>query len=156
MSNIRKIASWVLGIGSAVWFISKQKLSFGVKSVHLGGMITPTLLPLKVIIYLMNGTIGTVLVRKINAQLISDGNVVASIDQKVNRRIRSNTYIEQPIFIDIHLQGTTQALIDNIKTGDVSNLSFDLVGEILVGERFQVPIKFQMLFTWDEIKDMIL
>lgn len=156
MSNSRKIGAWLLGLGSAVWFIGKQKISFGVKSVSLNGMITPTLLPLRVVIYLMNKTIGTVLIRSVNAQLVSDGNVIASISQNINRRIPSNSYIEQPIAIDVHLQDTMQALIANIRSGDVNNLSFDLIGEAIVGEQFQVPIKFQTLFTWDDIKDMIL
>ena len=42
-----------------------------------------------------------------------------------------------------------------MQSGDINNLSFDFVGEVVVGEQWPVGIKFNKLFTWQDIKRMV-
>lgn len=150
------IGKWLLGIGAAVAFISKQKVTFGVKGVYLNGIITQNSIPLRVVCYLMNKTIiGRLLVRSISGYLVSNGKVIATMDQPVNRVLKANSYIEQVLVVNIQSQEALKALYDNVQTGDVNNLSFELIGQAVIGEQWPVTIKFNKVFTWDEIKTMV-
>lgn len=151
----KSIGKWLLGLGAIVAFLSRQKITFGVKGIYLNGVITPYLIPLKVVVYLANKTIGKLLVRSVSGILVSDGKVIAKIDQAINKRIRANSYIEQSLLVDINTQETLQAWYSNIQSGDVNNLSFELIGEVVVGEQWPVSIKFNKVFTWQDIQQML-
>ena len=151
----KNIGKWLIGIGAAVAFIARQKLSFLVQGVYLNGIITQQLIPIRVAVSLINQTIGSLLVRSISGSLICNGMVVATINQVVNKRIPSRTTVNQNIYIDIHSQEALQALNANIQSGDISNLAFELIGEVVVGEQFPVGIKFNKVFTWQDIQQMI-
>lgn len=149
------IGKLLIGLGAIMAFVSRQRLTFGVKGIFLNGIITPNLIPLKVVVYIANKTIGRLLVRKISGVLVSDGKIVARIDQPINKRIRSNSYIEQALLVDIHTQETLQALFANVQSGDVNNLSFELIGNVVVGEQWPVDIKFNKVFTWKDIQQIL-
>ena len=155
MSKKQNIGKWLVGIGAALAFISRQKLSVAVKSVYLNGIATSKRVPLRVVVYLMNRTIASVLIRNISGALISNGMTVATINQDVNKRMPANSTTEQSVLVDIHSQEALKALIDNMQSGDINNLSFDFVGEVVVGEQWPVGIKFNKLFTWQDIKRMV-
>lgn len=156
MNNIQKIGSWILGGVAALSLLSRQKVSFGVKDVMLNGMITSDIIPLRVVIWIANNTIiGRIFIRSISGALICNGQTVATINQMINKRIPANKYIEQNIFIDLHNKESLQALFQNVQTGDVSNLAFEFIGEVVIGEQWPVGFKFNKIFTWDEIKQML-
>lgn len=155
MSDMKKIGAWFLALGGFVLFFSRQKLSAVVKGVYLNGGITATLIPLRVVVDLVNKTIGTVFVRGISGALISDGFVVASVNQQVNKRIRANRVVEQSIFVDIHNQEALNVILANIQTGDVNNLALEFIGEVVVGEQWPVGIKFNKIFTWQDIRKIL-
>lgn len=153
--RINNIGKWLIGIGAALAFISRQRLSIAVKGVYLSGIITNELIPLRVVVYLINKTIASVLIRSISGALFSDGVKVATIGQTINKRIPANSTTEQSIMVDIHNREALQAIMANIQSGDINNLSFEFVGEIVVGEQFPVGIKFNKLFTWQDIQQMV-
>lgn len=155
MNNLQKIGSWLLGSVAALAFLGKQKLSFGVKSVLLRGAITKDIIPLRVLVWIGNSTIVSVLVRSLSGVLLCNGQTVASIAQPINKRIAANSYIEQAIMIDLHNQESLAALFANVQSGDINNLAFELVGEVVVGEQWPVGIKFNRIFTWSDIQQMI-
>ena len=155
MNNLQKIGSWFLGGVAALAFLGKQKLSFGVKNVLLRGAITKDIIPLRVLVWIGNSTIVSVLVRSLSGVLLCNGQTVASIAQPINKRIAANSYIEQAIMIDLHNQESLAALFANVQTGDINNLAFELVGEVVVGEQWPVGIKFNRIFTWSDIQQMI-
>lgn len=155
MSDMKKIGAWFLALGGFVLFFSHQKLSAVVKGVYLNGGITATLIPLRVVVDLINKTIGTVFVRGISGALISNGLVVASVNQQVNKRIRANRVVEQSIFVDIHNQEALNVILANIQTGDVNNLALEFIGEVVVGEQWPVGIKFNKIFTWQDIRKIL-
>ena len=95
------------------------------------------------------------LVRSISGALISNGVTVATINQAVNKRMPSKTTVEQSILIDIHSEEALQVLSANIQSGDINNLSFEFIGEIVVGEQWPVGVKFNKVFTWQEIQQML-
>lgn len=152
---MRKIGAWFLALSGFVLFFSRQKLSAVVKGVYLNGGITATLIPLRVVVDLINKTIGTVFVRGISGALISDGFVVASVNQQVNKRIRANRVVEQSIFVDIHNQEALNVILANVQTGDVNNLALEFIGEVVVGEQWPVGIKFNKIFTWQDIRKIL-
>lgn len=154
MNNLQKIGSWLLGGVAALAFLGKQKLSFGVKSVLLRGAITKDIIPLRVLVWIGNSTIVSVLVRSLSGVLLCNGQTVASIAQPINKRIAANSYIEQAIMIDLHNQESLAALFANVQSGDINNLAFELVGEVVVGEQWPVGIKFNRIFTWSDIQQM--
>lgn len=155
MNNLQKIGSWLLGGVAALAFLGKQKLSFGVKNVLLRGAITKDIIPLRVLVWIGNSTIVSVLVRSLSGVLLCNGQTVASIAQPINKRIAANSYIEQAIMIDLHNQESLAALFANVQSGDINNLAFELVGEVVVGEQWPVGIKFNRIFTWSDIQQMI-
>lgn len=155
MSNKSNIGKWLIGIGAALAFISRQKLSIAVKGVYINGIITSELIPLRVVVYLINKTIASVLIRSISGSLISNGVTIATINQAVNKRMPANTTTEQSILVNIYNQEVLQALMANIQSGDINNLSFEFIGEIVVGEQWPIGIKFKKLFTWQEIQQMV-
>ena len=155
MNSLQKIGGWLLGGVTALAIFGRQKLSFGIKGVELNGLITQQIIPLRVVVWIANKTIGRLLVRSISGSLICEGRVVASIAQTINKRIAANSYVEQDILLDLHNQEALQALFSNIQTGDINNLAFELVGEVIVGEQWPVGFKFNRIFTWAEIRQMI-
>lgn len=155
MNKLQKIGAWVLGGVAALAFFGKQKLSFGIRGVYLNGIITTQMIPLRIVAWIANKTIGSVLVRSLSGVLVCEGQTIASIAQPINRRIGANSYIEQNILIDLHNQEALQALFSNIQSGDINNLAFELVGEVVVGEQWPVGLKFNKVFTWQEIQQML-
>ena len=154
-NKMQNIGAAILG-GSLLWmFIKRQSVRVGVRSISLSGLITPNIIPLRVALYLINDTIGSLLIRTLSCQLVSNGMVVATIDQTINKRIAAKSSIEQDVFVDIHNQAALSSLFANIQTGDVTSTSFTLVGEVVVGERYPLSIKIDKLFTWEDIKKMI-
>ena len=155
MNGLQKIGVGILGGAGILALFGKQKLTFGVNGVYLAGVITPEIIPLRVSVWIANKTIASVLVRSLSGVLMCNGQVVATINQLVNKRIKSKSYIEQNVFIDLHNQEALTALFENIGGGDISNLAFELVGEVVVGKQWPVGFKFNRIFTWDEIREMI-
>lgn len=155
MNKLQKIGAWILGGVAALAFFGKQKLSFGIRGVYLNGIITTQMIPLRIVAWIANKTIGSVLVRSLSGVLVCEGQTIASIAQPINRRIGANSYIEQNILIDLHNQEALQALFSNIQSGDINNLAFELVGEVVVGEQWPVGLKFNKVFTWQEIQQML-
>lgn len=156
MNKLQKIGGWILGGVAALAFLGSQKLSLGIRGVYLNGLITSQMIPLRVVVWIANKTvIGSVLVRSLSGVLMCNGQTVASISQLINKRIPSNSYVEQSIMVDLHNQEALQALFANIDSGDINNLAFELVGEIVVGEQWPIGIKFNRVFTYAEIKQML-
>ncbi len=156
MNKLQKIGGWILGGVAAFAFLGSQKLSLGIRGVYLNGLITSQMIPLRVVVWIANKTvIGSVLVRSLSGVLMCNGQTVASISQLINKRIPSNSYVEQSIMVDLHNQEALQALFANIESGDINNLAFELVGEIVVGEQWPIGIKFNRVFTYAEIKQMV-
>ena len=155
MNRLQKIGGWILGGVAALALLGKQKLTFGVKRVRLAGMITSQIIPLCVDIWISNKTIAGVLVRSLSGVLVCNGQTVASIAQPINKRIGANKYIEQSVLLDIHNKETLSALFANVQSGDISNLAFELIGEVVVGEQWPIGIKFNRLFTWQDIQQMV-
>lgn len=156
MNRLQKIGAWILGGVAAFGLLSRQQLSFGLRGVYLNGAITTQMIPLRVVVWIANKTIiGRVLVRSLSGVLICNGQVVASISQLINKRIASNSYIEQNILVDLHAQESLQALFVNVQSGNIDNLAFELVGEVVVGEQWPIGIKFNRVFTWVEIQQML-
>ena len=155
MNKLQKIGGWILGGVVALALFSRQKLSFGVRGVYLNGIITPQMIPLRVVAWIANNTIGSVLVRSLSGVLVCECQTVASIAQSINKRIAPNSYIEQSIFVDLHNQEALHALFANVQSGDINNLAFELIGEVVVGEQWPVGLKFNRVFTWSEIQQML-
>lgn len=156
MNKLQKIGGWILGGVAALAFLGSQKLSLGIRGVYLNGLITSQMIPLRVVVWIANKTvIGSVLVRSLSGVLMCNGQTVASISQLINKRIPSNSYVEQSIMVDLHNQEALQALFANIESGDINNLAFELVGEIVVGEQWPIGIKFNRVFTYAEIKQIV-
>lgn len=156
MSDTRTIGKLLIGAGAAVAFLSRQKLIVGVKGVYLNGLVTDKLIPLNVVVYISNKTIlGSMLIRSISGVLRCEGRTIATIDQLVNRRIPAGKYIEHVLQININGSESLQALWSNIQGGNVNTLAFDLLGEVVIGEQWPIPIKFNKLFTWNEIQQMV-
>lgn len=155
-NRLQKIGAWILGGVAAFGVLSRQQLSFGLRGVYLNGMITTQIIPLRVVVWIANKTvIGSVLVRSLSGILVCNGQTVASISQLINKRIPSNSYVEQSIMVDLHNQEALQALFTNINSGDINNLAFELVGEVVVGEQWPIGIKFNRVFTWAEIQQVL-
>lgn len=155
MNGFQKIGSWILGGIAALAIFGRQKLTFGIKGVYLNGLITPDVIPLRVRVWIANKTIGRLLVRSLAGSLICEGQAVASIAQVINKRIGANSYIEQDILVTLHNKETLSAVFANMQSGDINNLAFELVGEVVVGEQWPVGIKFNKVFTWAEIQQML-
>lgn len=155
MNNLQKIGAWLLGGVGVIALLGKQKINFGLKAVQLAGMITNQIIPIKLVTWIANDTIVSVLVRSLSGVLVCNGKTVASISQQVNKRIAANSYVEQAIYVDLHNQETLSALFENINSGDINNLAFELIGEVVVGEQFPVGVKFNRVFTWADIKSAL-
>lgn len=155
MSRLQKIGKLVLAGVATLAFIGRQKLTFGVSGIYLNGIISKDLIPLRVVAWISNNTIASVLVRSLSGVLVCEGKTIASISQTINKRIGSKRYVEQDILIDIHGQEAMQSLYSNIQSGDINNLSFELIGEVVVGEQWPIGIKFNRVFTWAEIQQML-
>lgn len=142
--------------GSLTWmFIKNQAIRVGVRDISLNGMISQSIIPLRVGVWILNKTFGTVLIRSISCQLVSNDLVVATISQAINKRIPSNSYIEQNIFVDINSNESLSTLLANIQSGDVTSTSFRLVGEVVVGEKFTVSVPIDKFFTWEDINQLL-
>ena len=156
MNRLQKIGTWILGGVAALSLLGRQQLALGVRGVYLNGLITTQMIPLRVVVWIANKTIvGRVLVRSLSGVLLCNGQTVASISQLINKRIAANSYIEQDVLVDLHAQESLQALFANIQTGNINNLAFELVGEVVIGEQWPIGIKFNRVFTWAEIQQML-
>lgn len=156
MNRLQKIGGLILGSVAALTFLGRQRLALGVRGVYLYGAITTQMIPLRVVVWIANKTvIGSVLVRSLSGVLLCNGQTVATISQLINKRIASNGCIEQNVLVDLYAQESLQALFTNIQSGNVNNLAFELVGEVIVGEQWPVGIKFNRVFTWEEIQQMV-
>lgn len=155
MSKLQKIGYWVLGGVAAIALFGKQKISFGLKDIRLAGMITTDIIPIRLVAWIKNETLVSVLVRSMSGVLVCNGQVVASVSQTINKRISSQSYIEQFIYVDLHNQAALAALFENINSGDINNLAFDFIGEVVVGEQWPIGLKFKRLFTWSDIQKML-
>ena len=152
MNRLQKIGSYIIGGVTAIAFFGRQKISYGIKGIYLNGLITTEIIPLRIVGWLGNSTIASVLVRSISGVLVCNGYKIATIYQPINKRIRSNSFVEQSFAIDIHNQEALAALFENVNSGSVDNLAFDVIGEIVVGEQWPVSFKFNKLFTWKDIQ----
>ena len=155
MNRLQKIGSWLLGGVAALALLGKQQISFGIRRVTLNGLITTSIIPLNVVVWIANKTIARLLVRSVSGVLLCNGETVASISQLINKRIPANSYVEQGIFVDLHNQEALRALFANVQSGDISNLAFEFIGEVVVGEQWPVGVKFNRVFTWEEIKQTL-
>lgn len=156
MADGKNIGAWIVGALAGLVVLSKQKLSFGIQGVYVDGLITAETLPLRVVAYIKNDTIGSVLVRSLSGVLVSnEGKTIASIMQPINKRIRAKSNVVQDILIDIHNKEVVSALQANIASGNINNLSFELIGEVVVGEQWPIGLKFNKVFTWQDIKQML-
>lgn len=155
MNNLQKIGTWVLGGVVALAFIARQQITIGFNGVYLNGIITQNLIPLRVMVWISNKTVGSVFVRSLSGDLICNGKKIATIYQPINKRIRSHSYVEQSISVDVYAQETLQSLYANIQTGDINNFAFELVGRAVVGEQYPVTIKFNRIFTWQDIQQAL-
>lgn len=152
MNNLQKIGSWILGGVAALALLGRQKISFGIKDVFLNGIIANGIIPLRVLVWIANETIASVLVRSVSGALICNGEKVANISQMINKRIPANGYVEQGIVVDLYNQESLRALFENVQSGDVNNLAFEFIGEVVIGEQWPVGIKFNRVFTWEDIR----
>lgn len=152
MNRLQKIGAYIIGGVAALAFFGRQKISYGIKGIYLNGLITTSMIPLRVVGWLKNSTIASVLVRSVSGVLICNGLKLATIYQPVNKRIRSNSFVEQSFVVDIHAQEALVAFFENVQSGSVTNLAFEFVGEIVVGEQWPVSFKFNKLFTWQDIQ----
>lgn len=152
MNKFQKIGALILGGVAAFAVLGRQRLTFGVRDIQLAGIITPEIIPLRLVTWIANDTFGSVLVRKLSGSIIYGGNVVATVNQVINKRISSNSYIEQYVYVDLHNQAALAALFDNIGTGDINNLAFEMIGEVTVGEQWPVTLDFNRVFTWEDIQ----
>lgn len=155
MNKLQKIGAYILGGVLAVALFSRQKISFGVKGVYLNGIITTQIIPLRIVGWLANSTIASVLVRGLSGVLMCNGQTVATISQTINKRIKSNSFVEQSFLVNIYNQESLSALFQNVMSGDINNLAFELIGSILVGEQWPIELKFNKVFTWKEIQQML-
>ena len=155
MNKLQKIGAYILGGVLAVALFSRQKISFGVKGVYLNGIITTQIIPLRITGWLANSTIASVLVRGLSGVLMCNGQTVATISQTINKRIKSNSFVEQSFLVNIYNQESLSALFQNVMSGDINNLAFELIGSILVGEQWPIELKFNKVFTWKEIQQML-
>lgn len=151
MSKLQKIGLWILGGVGAFALFGKQQISFGIKSVSLNGLFTTQIIPLNVVVWIKNNTIGRLLVRSVSGALVCNGETVATVAQAINKRIPAKSYVEQSILVDLHNQEALRALFSNMQSGDINNLAFEFIGEVVVGEQWPVGIKFNRVFTWAEI-----
>lgn len=151
MSKLQKIGLWILGGVGALALFGKQQISFGIKSVSLNGLFTTQIIPLNVVVWIANNTIGRLLIRSVSGALVCNGETVATVAQAINKRIPAKSYVEQSILVDLHNQEALRALFANIQSGDINNLAFEFIGEVVVGEQWPVGIKFNRVFTWAEI-----
>ena len=151
MSKLQKIGLCILGGVGALALFGKQQISFGIKSVSLNGLFTTQIIPLNVVVWITNNTIGRLLVRSVSGALVCNGETVATVAQAINKRIPAKSYVEQSILVDLHNQESLRALFANIQSGDINNLAFEFIGEVVVGEQWPVGIKFNRVFTWSEI-----
>lgn len=152
MNRLQKIGTYIIGGVAALAFFGRQKISYGIKGIYLNGLITTSMIPLRVVGWLKNSTIASVLVRSVSGVLICNGLKLATIYQPVNKRIRSNSFVEQSFAVDIHAQEALAAFFENVQSGSVTNLAFEFIGEIVVGEQWPVSFKFNKLFTWQDIQ----
>lgn len=152
MSRMRKIGLWVIGGIASIAFVCRQRISFGLKDVYLAGYITNQLIPIRATLWIKNDTIGGVLVRNLTGNLLCNGEVVATINQPINKRLYSGYYVEQTVVINIQSDAALSSLLKNINSGDISNLAFEFVGQVIVGEQFPFAYKFNRVFTWSEIQ----
>ena len=155
MNKLQKIGAYILGGVLAVALFSRQKISFGVKGVYLNGIITTQIIPLRIVGWLANSTIASVLVRGLSGVLMCNGQTVATISQTINKRIKSNSFVEQSFLVNIYNQESLSDLFQNVMSGDINNLAFELIGSILVGEQWPIELKFNKVFTWKEIQQML-
>lgn len=155
MNNLQKIGGWILGGVAALALLGKQKLAFGIRGVYLNGIFNSQIIPLRVVVWIANKTIASVLVRSLSGVLVCEGQTVASIAQQINKRIGSNSHVDQDILLDIHNKEALSALFANIQSGNINNLSFELIGEVVVGEQWPVGIKFNRVFTWSDIQKIL-
>lgn len=155
MNKLQKIGSYILGGVLALALFSRQKISFGIKGVYLNGIITNQTIPLRIVGWLSNSTVASVLVRGISGVLICNGQTVATISQTINKRIKPKTFVQQSFMVNIFNQESLSALFANIQSGDINNLAFELIGEIVVGEQWPVSLKFNKVFTWKEIQQVL-
>lgn len=155
MNKLQKIGSYILGGVLVLALFSRQKISFGVKGVYLNGIITNQTIPLRIVGWLSNSTVASVLVRGISGVLICNGQTVATISQTINKRIKPKTFVQQSFMVNIFNQESLSALFANIQSGDINNLAFELIGEIVVGEQWPVSLKFNKVFTWKEIQQVL-
>lgn len=151
MSKLQKIGLWILGGVGALALLGKQQISFGIKSVYLNGLFTTQMIPLNVVVWIKNNTIGRLLIRSVSGALVCNGEIVATVAQAINKRIPANSYVEQSILVDLHNQEALRALFANMQSGDINNLAFEFIGEVVVGEQWPVGVKFNRVFTWAEI-----
>ena len=61
----------------------------------------------------------------------------------------------EDVLIDLHNQEALRALFENVQSGNINNLAFELIGEVVVGEQWPISIKFNRIFTWAEIQQML-
>lgn len=155
MNSLQKIGSLILGGIVAIALFGRQKLSFGIKEVQLGGIITTQIIPLRLVSWISNSTIASVLVRSLSGVLVCNGQPVASISQIINKRIASNSYVEQYIYVNIHNQQAISALFENVQSGNVNNLAFELIGDVTIGEQWPIKLRFNRVFTWSDIQQML-
>lgn len=155
LNNLQKIGSLILGGIVAIALFGRQKLSFNIKAVQLAGIITSQIIPLRLIALISNSTVASVLVRNLSGVLVCNGKPVASIYQLINKRIASNSYVEQYIYLNIHNQPAISALFENVQSGNINNLAFELVGDVTIGEQWPVKLRFNRVFTWSDIQQML-
>ena len=154
-SNKNKFVKWLIAAGATLAIFARQNITLGVKQVFLSGIATTDVIPLKVVVLLSNNTIVRFLIRSIHIQIVSNGIVVTEISQTINRRIPSMATVQQTLSCNVYNREVINAILANVQSGDINNLSFELVGDVVIGEQWPISVGFSSLFTWDDIKTMI-
>lgn len=148
---------WIVGIGAALyWFVYRgyKALVLRFDSITFDSLdIANDTITLYMNIVLRNPLIADLYLASVKGELYIQDVLVSEVDADMQMEISSNKLLQVGIPVPCKLSGISEAIRDNILSGDISTLTIRFVGTIDMGKKVSLPLKVDITKDWSNIRE---
>lgn len=147
---------WILGIGAALyWWVYRgyKALVMRFDSLTFGGLdIVNDTVTLYMNLVMRNPLIADLYLAGVRGKLYVQDVLVSDVDADMQMVIGSNKLLQVGIPVPCKLSGISEAIRDNILSGDIRTLTVRFDGVIDMGKKVSVPLPITITKDWSSIK----
>lgn len=141
---------------TAIWYyVLRGARALSIKMVTLGfsGVdILAETISLRPVFRIANPLWVSVFVQKITGDLYIMDAKVAEINASINRPIAANAVTQISVPVEATMSGLSEAVVQNIRTGDVRTLLITFDGTVSIGKNNPVTLPVRIGLSWEDLQ----